>query len=477
MRPEGDCYEEFFQVCRLIEAAFEAEFREADEAAKEKKLEREKRAIMGYARETRFYQERIQEILMERGYEEVPYPPWYPSLAEGVFHEVYGLAGLAPWAYDMLEKYRNSSSAKLIGDRLYCLIDGKSCLQPQRINERRRNQLKRALLLATPRERIEEGFHEVFLNNGIRITIFSGERTKKGQDVMVFRKYILQELTFEKLAEVGTIPEEAIGLFRLMIRIGFNVLFAGQVRSGKTSFLQVWQKEEDPGLEGLAIATDPEIPWHIRMPDAPIMQLTLNSAELEQISRSLVRGDNDYILLEEMRDAASYRLGLEITSMGTMRSKGTIHDSSSVHIPYKIASAVRERYGGDTNSIISQVFRNFNYVFEFYQVPEDRSKKRLKGISSYYYDPQTDAVSVRQLCRYDPQNGRWLWKCDMKTARQAAGVAYEKELERMEEKLRALAQRNPLMGNWVIYPRYYRPSRFPEAKEAPENEEKVGDSY
>ena len=97
------------------------------------------------------------------------------------------MAGLAPWAYDMDEKYRSSSSAKLIGDRLYCLIGGKSCLQPQRISKRRREQLKRTLLLATPHERLEYGFHEVYLRNGIRITIYSGDRTKEGQDIMVFR--------------------------------------------------------------------------------------------------------------------------------------------------------------------------------------------------------------------------------------------------------------------------------------------------
>lgn len=154
------------------------------------------------------------------------YPPWYRSLAEGIFAELYGLSGLTPWAYDETEEYKNSSSAKLIGDRMYCLIDGRSVLQPQRISENRRQQLKRAFLLTAPKERIEKGFHEVYLHNGIRITIYSGDRTKPGQDVMVFRKYILRELTFEKLAELGTIPAESVELFKTMVRLGFNVLFS-----------------------------------------------------------------------------------------------------------------------------------------------------------------------------------------------------------------------------------------------------------
>ena len=49
-------------------------------------------------------------------------PPWYPNLADGIFAELYGLAGIAPWAYDETEESENSSSAKMIGDRIYCLM-------------------------------------------------------------------------------------------------------------------------------------------------------------------------------------------------------------------------------------------------------------------------------------------------------------------------------------------------------------------
>lgn len=452
-------YEPFFQICRMVEEVFEDDWRDTDEAAKSRKLEREKRAIMGYERERIFFQERIRDILADRGWQNTPFPPWYANLAEGIFHEVYGLAGLAPWAYDTAEAYRNSSSAKLIGDRLYCLIDGKSVLQPQRISAKRREQLKRALLLASPRERLEEGFHEVYLHNGIRITIFSGERTKPDQDIMVFRKYILQDLTFDTLAELETIPAEAVPLFRALVKIGFNVLITGPVRSGKTTFLQIWQKEEDPALEGLAVATDPETPWHEIMPETPLMQLVADGKDLDRMTRSLMRGDNDYILLEEMRDAAAYHLALEITATGTMRSKATIHDGSSENIPYKMASAVQERYGGNLQSIIAQVFRSFHLVFRFAPEYPDRSRKRLQSICAYRYNMERDEVSVHQLCRYESEKKVWSWKADFAWAEEISGVDKNgKEWKRVEELIRQLEFRNPLKGNTVMYPRYYRPA-------------------
>ena len=447
----------FQEICEAVEREFDKEWDETDDQSKNRKLEREKRAIMGHEEETRFYKEKIREILREKKLADSWYPSWYPSLAEGVFAELYGLAGLAPWAYDMEEKYKNSSSAKIIGDRLYCLIDGKSQLQPQRIPRRRREQLKRTLLLASPYERLEYGFHEVYLHNGIRITIYSGDRTKDDQDIMVFRKYILQDLTFESLAGLRTIPEEAIPLFHKMIEIGFNIIFAGQVRSGKTTFLQVWQKYEDTSLEGLAIATDPETPWHRLMPEAPIMQLTADGSRLASITKSLLRGDNDYILLEEMRDGTAFHLALDITSTGTTRSKATIHDNDGVNVPYKMASKIRQLYGGDSRELIAQVYKNFDYVIELSQVPQDKSRKVMKGIWEYSYDMKRDVITARRICSYDFLSGIWRWNGSPCREKLEKYPQWEKQISDMNEILTRLAAARPLAGEAAaLHPAYYR---------------------
>lgn len=174
-----DFEERFKDICKIVEDAFDKDWDETEDGAKNRKLEREKRAIMGFEIEMDFYKEKIKGMLREKRLLNEWFPPWYTNIYEAIFAELYGLSGLAPWAYDMTEEYKKSSSAKLIGENLYCLIEGKSVLQPQKIYRRRREQLKRTMLLATPYERLEYGFHEVYLHNGIRITIFSGDRTKK----------------------------------------------------------------------------------------------------------------------------------------------------------------------------------------------------------------------------------------------------------------------------------------------------------
>ena len=93
---------------------------------------------------------------------------------------------------------------------------------PQRISKDRLLKLKRALLLATPSERLSDAYHEVYLRNGIRISIYSGDVVKPNQDVIVFRKYVMQKLCFEALSERKTFPKESIRIFELMRKVGFN---------------------------------------------------------------------------------------------------------------------------------------------------------------------------------------------------------------------------------------------------------------
>ena len=454
-----DQMEQFEGLCRLIQHEFDKEWSETDDLAKKRKLEREKKAIMGFEGETRFYKEKIREMLSEKNLQDCWCPPWYPDLTEAIFAELYGLAGLAPWAYDMEKRFEASSSAKLIGERIYCLIDGKTQLLPQRISARRREQLKRTLLLATPYERLEYGFHEVYLRNGIRITIYSGNRTKSGQEIMVFRKYILGDLSFDTLVERGTIPKDAVPLFLAMIETGFNVLFSGQVRSGKTTFLQIWQRCENPLLEGVAVATDPETPWHKIMPDAPIMQIVADGERLEEMTKSLLRGDNDYLLLEEMRDGSAFRLALDMTSTGTTRTKATIHERNGINIPYKMASKIRERFGGDEQELIAQVFKSFDYVIELCQLGEDKGTKVMKGIWEYNYDWEGNRVYCRRICVYDFETGQWRWN---RAGALEKGDKYAEErssLKKVRSLLQDLWAEHP-MEDEVVYPAYYQENRY-----------------
>lgn len=446
----------FYDVLDIVRRKLDQEWEKAGDDTRGLRLEKETRAIIGCEEEVRYYKEKIKSILMENRMMACPFPYWFTNLTEAVFAELYGLSGLASWAYDMLPKYQKSSSAKLIGDRMYCLIDGKSQLQPQRIPKARREKLKRTLLLATPEERIEYGFHEVYLMNGIRVTIYSGKRTKHGQDVIVMRKYLMKDnLTFRDLERLRTIPPGASPLFACMAGLGFNVIFVGEVRSGKTTMMQTWQKCEDPSLEGLAVASDPETPWHEIMPGAPIMQLMGEGRELLDMLKSILRGDNDYVLLEEMRDAYAYRMFLDILSTGTRRSKATIHDQDAVSAAYKMASKIREQFGGSQDDLIAQIYQNVDYAFECCQDPEDRSRKILTGIVEFSYDAERDTASAARICQYDFTADTWRWKAYMSPSVRTKIISQGEGANEMRRLLKELEQVSEMENGHILFPAYY----------------------
>ena len=441
----------FQEICKMIRSTLEDDWNNTKDEFKANKLEREKRAIIGYDLETKYYKEKIKEIIIDKNLEDSWYPNWYMDLCDGIFHEVFGLAGLAPWAYDYTEAYKRSSSAKVIGDRIYCLIDGKTVLQPQRIGYKRRKQLIHALLLQFPFEDTNKGFHEVFLINGIRITIYSGEKTKEKQEIIVLRKYVINKLDFNELVRLNTIPFEAVEIFELMIKIGYNVIFAGPVRSGKTTFLQSWQMYEEKDLEGLVLSTDKETPWHILLPDYPIMQLVADGEELNTITKSILRGDNDYVLFEEMRDAIAYNTALEITSIGTKRCKATIHDNDAYDIPYKMASKIAAYYGGNVRDIIGQIFMNFDVIIELRQLNQNRAMKKMMAIKEFYYDEINDKALINTICEFDVINDKWVWgKRILNRMR-----TYEECTKELDKRLADANKKNPLDKD-VLEPGYYR---------------------
>ncbi len=402
---DGDM-KEFMEVCKEIDTSIE-KF-ESKECQQEVALERKRKAIIGAPEQVNFYKNKIGEFILKLEIANTKYPPWYKNLEEAIFEETHGMCGISEWLKGNDEGLKKSSSAKIIGDNIYYLINGKQSIRKQKISQGRRNQLKTALLMDTPQKRLNDPYHEVYLNDGTRVTIFNEGMTKKGQDCIVFRKYIIPDYTFEQQAELGTIPYEAIPLFQSMIKVGFNVVFAGAVRTAKTTFLTTWQMYEDPSLEGVLIETDPEIPLHKLMPTVPIMQLVPDEEAYEQVIRNVMRSDADYIISAEARDGKVLNLAVDSANKGTRRSKMTMHITDIEHICEDITEKIIKEYGGDFQTTLMKVARSFHYVFGFVQLP-DKSKKRLKAIWEVGYDYENRKPCLQQICKYNYESDDWSW--------------------------------------------------------------------
>lgn len=444
--------EVFLNLCSVVQAYFEEEWKKS-EGQELKILERQTKALIGIPDHVNYFKDLISKYLEDNAKTDSSYPKWYKSLTDAIFHEVWGLAGISAWM-DMPE----SSSAKIIGERIYYLIDGKMLLQEQRISQNRFNALKKALLLLTPEVSGSSPNIEILMYSGERVTFYGGTLTKEGQDIMVFRKYVVFNYSLEEQARRKTIPIEAVSLLKNLAQVGFNVLFCGAVRTAKTTMLTTFQLLEDTNLEGVLIESNAEIPLHKLMPDAPVIQLVCDGETLSGITKQLMRSDGDYIICGEARDGNMLNLLVEIANRGTRHCKSTIHLTDVFDLPYDIANMIVNKKGGSLEHTIIKVAKSFHYVFSFIQLT-DRSQKRLKGIYEIRYDYKTHNISIHQICRYELKSNSWSFVYDIGADKEA--IAKEENYQAFlsfKNELKILAEKFPMKNYEAVIPFYSKGS-------------------
>lgn len=426
---------EFLKLCEKVKESFLQDWEGGKESIGAA-LNIQKKAIIGYEQEVSYFKGKIREVVKDYQLNEEDYPPWYESLDDGIYHENWGLAGIAEW---FSSAYAQSSSAKIIGNRVYFLENGRMCLKPQQISKERREQLIRAFLLLTPEERLDKEFHEIYMLDGTRVTIYGGQMTKQDQDVIIFRRYIIPVYRFEEQAERGTIPKDAIKLFEAMVHLGYNTAFIGAVRSAKTTFLSTWQSYEDPSLEGVLVETDPEIPLHHLMPEAPILQILADNEKMKSISKNLLRSDADYFILAEARDGIALDTAIKIASKGTRRMKITFHARDPLEFCYDVAGEIVKSLGGELEITAKKVAASFDYVFHFVQL-KNKNQKRLNGIYELCMDRTTREIQMKEVCKYDQRRDCWTW--NYMISEEKKQIALEEDLvayEVFEQELKRLA--------------------------------------
>jgi len=232
---------------------------------------------------------------------------------------------------------------------------------------------------------------------------------KEGQDVMIFRRYIIPTYTFEEQAARGTIPAGAVPLFKEMVALGYNIAVTGAVRTAKTTFLSTWQSCEDRDLEGVMVETDPEIPLHKLMPDAPVVQVLADNDRLGGIIKNLLRSDADYLVMAEARDGLALDVAVRLAAKGGRRMKITYHTREPLNFPYDVASEIVGSGGGDVYFMAKKVASSFDYIFHFIQL-KDKSRKKLRSIHEISYSRSTDSILINPVCEYDCITDSWRWK-------------------------------------------------------------------
>lgn len=405
--------DKFKNLCVAIKDYFNAQ------KTNEEELDIQKKAILGFQEQVHYYKDKIKEYLQENSMSNEEFPSWYSDLPSAIFHELYGLAGIAEWYEGKNKKGKNdelkySPSAYIIGENIYFDKNGKTQLQSQKISKDRLDQLKRALLSNDYRVRMNDDVPDIEMITGERIKIFADSVTRKGKDTIIFRKFPVKDYTFEKQISLKTYPKESLSLLKALASVGVNTCFTGGLGSSKTTQLTTWLSYVDPKLIGLLIETRPEIPIDEILPNAPIVQLVLNSEKKLKYTRSsIMRSDADYVIMAEARDAYAYEIAKKSANVGAKLCKMTAHSNRPIDFPIEFATEITREFGGNVRDEAISVAKSYPLSLHFTKLSKNKSQKRLEGMYYYEFDENSYKIKIHTLIKYDFIDDSWKFNMDI----------------------------------------------------------------
>ena len=88
----------FYILCDRVKAYLDEDWlKDHNKGNTEVLLERQKKAILGYASEVNYFKDKIREYIKSNSLENEAFPNWYEDLVDAIFQQNWGLAGLSSW--------------------------------------------------------------------------------------------------------------------------------------------------------------------------------------------------------------------------------------------------------------------------------------------------------------------------------------------------------------------------------------------
>lgn len=390
----------FKALSQMVRAHFESYFDriEVDEISH---LEKQHRAIIGDDEARQYFISEIREWLREKGIfiREFPYGE---TLEEALFQDIFGWGPLTPF-------FSNDSQTAIVSDtEVWFDIDGVPVKQPGFENIERVNELIRALLMRKPESKINEQMPELELemHDGTRVAMVIPPR---GRHIYIeFRKFIVKNFSLEKHASLGTIDPDDIPMHEALARTLPNTIFAGPVRSGKTTMLKTYYALRDPKLVAAVTEQHFEVQLKRDFPDRLVFEFQANERQLEQVTRRVLRFYHDFILVPEVRsiEAEAALMSCEKGARGMMMS---YHNTYVQNIPEELARFVLNSFPNrNFENEVLRVGKNIDIVITM-EPHTNKKFKRVTSISEIQYHPEQRKVTANLLAKWDREKDCWYY--------------------------------------------------------------------
>lgn len=433
----------FRQLCRQVKEHLDDSLNRVDSA---EFLQLQHEAIIGKRGAQTTFKRLISEFLRRELLDDVPYPPYYASLTEGVFEKLYGLGPLSHWF-----RQPQLQSAEVNGTAiLYQRGAGKEL---QDFHYESLDEVQTLITRLTMRDastQVNEfaPFEELEMENGTRVTIWVPPVTP--HPILVFRKYPFRVFTFAEEARHHTVDgtPEAQEWLQLLAAPLLNVVISGPKNSGKTTLAKVWYHYRPPHYQTATVERDM---YEIRLTQdfrdraAWIKPFRLTEAQIRDFLPGLLRSDCKWIFFPEVR-SVEVDLAFGAAEQG-FPVLMTFHATDVVNMPGTMARRVIDAY--PHRSFLSEylrIGRTLDLVVRMEELPD--GTKILESIDAIVFDDLTNTVTIHPWMRYDYDDHHWHYRFDVpaslaKRLHRELGSQYARFIELFSR----LAQQQPLIAD------------------------------
>ncbi|MDD9309782.1 ATPase, T2SS/T4P/T4SS family [Cytobacillus firmus] len=367
-------------------------------------LERQHRAVIGDTQAMSYFINKINEVLTKHNITTKEYPDFYDSLAEAIFHEVWGVSILHKW-----DKLPFSEAAVIRGTELWLDIDGGFKKQPEEFdNIEAVERIKRTFTMRIKDAVINEQTPELEIEreDGSRITMIQRPRGK--ENYVMFRRFVVKNMSLEEQAHLGTIPDDDIPFYRALARVMTNMIFAGRVRSAKSTFMKSMLRERKSSYVAAVMEKHFELDLSKTFKDRLIFEIQAKEGDLHHAVPRLLRMEHDYIVVGEIRSLETEGY-LQACERGERGAVSTYHLTDVNNVVSQITRHILDEFPNrNFDNELARVAKNIDVIVTM-SADRDRKKKRVIGVTEILWDEEQRVHTTHDLIRYSPVTKKYYY--------------------------------------------------------------------
>ncbi|MFT9495739.1 MULTISPECIES: ATPase, T2SS/T4P/T4SS family [Bacillota] len=371
-------------------------------------LERQHQAVIGDAQAMSYFITKINEVLQKENITTNDFPNFYESLAEAIFHEVWGVSILHKW-----DKMPFSEAAVIRGTELWLDINGQFVKQNEQFeNDEAVERIKRAFTMRVKDAVINEQTPELEIEreDGSRITMIQKPRGK--ENYIMFRRFVVKNMSLEEQANLGTILPDDIPFFRALARVMANTIFAGRVRSAKSTFMKTMLRERDPSFVAAVMEKHFELDLSKQFKDRLIFEVQAKEGDLHHAMPRLLRMEHDYIVVGEIRSLETEGY-LQACERGERGAYSTYHLTSVENVVSQITRHILDEFPNRKfDNELERVARNIDIIVTM-SADRDRRRKRVIGVTEIIWDETNRTHRTHDLVRYSPVTNQYYYSSNI----------------------------------------------------------------